>query len=89
MTKGKFFAQAALAASVAAAAVTVSTVPVSAMIACNNSGACWHVRANYVYRPEFGITVHPDNWHWGHREHFRWRDHPGRGYWRNDVWITF
>jgi hypothetical protein len=89
MTTSRLFAQVALAGLIAAAALTATALPASAMIACNNSGECWHVRSNYVYRPEFGVTVHPDNWHWGKRERFRWRDHPGRGYWRNGVWFTF
>lgn len=89
MTKTRFLMRTALAASIAAAALAASAMPASAMIACNNFGQCWHVQGNYVYRPEFGITVHPDNWRWSRREHFRWREHPGRGYWHNGVWITF
>lgn len=81
---GKFLAPAALVA-----ALMASAVPASAMIACNKSGVCWHVRENYVYRPEFGITVHPDNWRPERHERVRWRDHAGRGYWRDNIWIAF
>ncbi len=73
----------------AVAALTAGTLPASALIACNNLGECWHAREIYVYRPEFGITIHPDNWRWGRHDHFRWREHPGRGYWHNGIWITF
>jgi hypothetical protein len=66
-----------------------TALPASALIACNKAGECWHVHDNYVYRPEFGVTVHPDNWHCGRHDHCRWREHLGRGYWHNGVWITF
>jgi hypothetical protein len=59
----------------------------SAAIVCNRAGECWHARGRFVARPEFGVVVHPNNWRWGAREHFTWREHPGRGYWRNGVWI--
>ncbi len=67
----------------------VSSGVASAAIACNGEGACWHVRRNYAYRPEFGVVVHPDNWRWGRHEHYRWREHPGRGYWARGVWVPF
>ena len=90
MTKsGSILAQTALAAAIAAGALMATAMPASALIACNKFGECWHVRENYVYRPEFGVTLHPDNWHWGRHEHFRWREHAGRGYWHNGVWIAF
>jgi hypothetical protein len=85
----KFLTQAALLAGAAALALIATLLPASALIACNKFGECWHVRANYVYRPEFGVVVHPDNWHWGRHEHFRWHEHAGRGYWRKGIWITF
>jgi len=61
----------------------------SAAIVCNADGACWHVKRAYTYPAEAGIVVHPNRWHWGAREHFTWREHVGRGYWRNGVWVTF
>jgi hypothetical protein len=59
----------------------------SAAIVCNRAGECWHARGRFEARPEFGVVVHPNNWRWGARDHFTWREHPGRGYWRNGVWI--
>jgi hypothetical protein len=61
----------------------------SAAVVCNREGECWHAPRGYVARPEFGVVVHPNGWRWGAREHYVWREHPGRGYWRNGVWVTF
>jgi hypothetical protein len=88
-TLGKYLATAGATAVIGAAAIVASSAPASAAIACNNRGECWHVRGDYAYRPEFGVVVHPDGWRWGRREHFRWREHAGRGYWRDGVWIQF
>ena len=72
---------------ISAAAMGASAA--SAAIACNGAGECWHVRRSYAYRPEYGVVVHPNNWRWGRHEHYRWREHEGRGYWRNGVWLKF
>jgi hypothetical protein len=56
----------------------------------NRSGDCWHTSERYTYRPHFGVTVHDDNWRWRNRDrHHRWREHEGRGYWRNGIWLSF
>jgi len=78
---------AAAALSVGALSVTVTTA--SAAIVCNNAGECWHVKKAYTYKPEFGVVVHPNHWRWAAHEKYVWREHTGRGYWRNGVWITF
>ncbi len=83
------FVTTAAAAAVGLTALVVSTVSASAAIACNAEGECWHVNRHYVYRPEYGIVVHENNWRWGPSEKFVWREHTGRGYWRNGVWIRF
>lgn len=85
----KKLAMAASAAVLSVAALAVTTTSVSAAIVCNAEGECWHVKRNYVYKPEFGITVHPNGWRWAAHEKYRWREHEGRGYWRNGVWIRF
>jgi hypothetical protein len=61
----------------------------SAAIVCNGEGDCWHVRDRYEYRPEWGLTVHPDEWRWGEHEHhrYRWREHEGSGYWHGGRWV--
>ena len=63
----------------------------SASVVCNSDGDCWHTSHHYRYHPEFGITVHSDDWRWRDEDHdrYRWHEHRGRGYWRNGVWITF
>ncbi len=80
-----------IAGAVVAAGVALSASSASAYVACNAEGDCWHVHrhAQYNYNPSFGIVVHPDNWRWSSTDHYRWRDHAGRGYWRNGVWIRF
>ena len=88
-TFGKLLATAGAAAVLGAAAIVASSAPASAEIVCNRHGDCWHVRDHYDYRPEFGLVVHPDDWRWRRHEHFRWREHEGRGYWRNGVWLSF
>ncbi len=82
-------AKIAAAALLSLSAVAVTSTAASAAVACNAEGACWHVRRAYHYRPEFGVVVHPDNWRWGEHEHYAWREHGGRGYWRNGVWVRF
>jgi len=61
----------------------------SAAIVCNGEGQCWHVHHPYKYAPGYGVVVHPNSWRWGPGEHYVWREHPGRGYWRGGVWVTF
>lgn len=85
---GKFLAPTAIAA-LTAATLAASAQPASAQIACSKFGECWHVREYYVFRPEFGVTVHPDNWRPDRHERVRWRDHAGRGYWHEGIWINF
>jgi hypothetical protein len=85
----KSIAKLAAVAALSVAALGVSTIAASAKIVCNAEGECWHVRGGYAYRPEFGLTVHENNWKWGAGDKYRWREHEGRGYWRNGVWIRF
>jgi hypothetical protein len=85
---GKFAALAALTTLVAGADIVATTSPASALIACNRRGDCWHVRDRFDYPRGAGITIHEDNWHWGRRERFRFREHEGRGFWRGGVWVN-
>lgn len=78
-----------IGAVAALAGLTALTGDASAAVACNREGECWHVKNAYNYRPEFGVVVHPNTWRWGTTERYRWREHTGRGYWRNGVWIRF
>ena len=79
----------AAAALLSLSAIALSATAASAAIACNGEGNCWHVRKTYNYKPEFGVTIHPNNWRWGPNDHYTWREHAGRGYWKNGVWIKF
>jgi hypothetical protein len=79
----------AFAAAMGAGALAMTATSASAYIVCNARNVCWHTHARYAYRPAFGLVVHPDSWRWRRRDHYVFRDHPGRGYWRNGVWITF
>ncbi len=75
----------------AACGLAVTATTASAEIVCNQDGDCWHVKKHHKYHPDFGIVVHPDNWKWREGDHdkYRWREHEGRGYWRQGVWIGF
>ncbi|MBV9572053.1 MAG: hypothetical protein JO056_12505 [Alphaproteobacteria bacterium] len=77
------------AAALGAGALAVTATTASAAIVCNGHGECWHVKRAYAYKPEFGVVVHPNNWRWAAHEKYVWREHTGRGYWRNGVWIRF
>jgi hypothetical protein len=80
----------ALGAIAGTAAMFALAAPASAYVACNGRGDCWHVSERYNYHPGWGVRIHDDNWRWRARDHYRWREHAGRGYWgRNGVWITF
>jgi hypothetical protein len=70
-------------------AMLASVSSASAAVVCNAEGACWHVAHPYAYPPAYGVVVHPNNWRWGPGEHYTWREHPGRGYWRSGVWVRF
>jgi hypothetical protein len=77
-----------LGAAAAAGLLAFSAASASAAIACNGN-ICWHTQEAYAYPPTARVVVHPDDWRWGPKEHFAWREHPGRGYWRNGRWIVW
>jgi hypothetical protein len=87
----KLLATGAFAVLLGAGGVATTATPASAYIACNRHGDCWHTSRRYRYRPSFGIVIHGDNLRWDrrHRHHYRWREHSGRGYWHNGLWVTF
>jgi hypothetical protein len=85
----KMVSKIAAAALLGLGAFMVTTSTASAAIVCNGDGACWHTRHAYVYHPEWGVVVHPNSWRWGPADHFVWREHTGRGYWRGGAWVRF
>jgi hypothetical protein len=66
--------------------LAMTTSMASAAIVCNGEGDCWHTRGHDWIRPGWGLTVHPNDWKWRDRDHYRWREHAGRGYWRDGRW---
>jgi hypothetical protein len=79
----------AFAALVGGSAIAMTATGATARIVCNGEGDCWHPRGDFEFMPAFGLTVHPDNWHWRKDEHFAWREHEGRGYWHGGRWTEF
>jgi hypothetical protein len=69
--------------------VGMSSLSASARIVCNEDGACWHTPETYTYPPAAGIVIHPDDWRWKESEHYSWKEHEGRGYWRGGDWRAF
>ena len=62
----------------------------SAAIVCNEEGDCWKTKRSYTYPPKAGVRVYADDWQWGPKDKYRWRDaRPGPGYWSKGVWIEF
>jgi hypothetical protein len=77
-------------AAAAAGGLSLAASAASADVVCNSENVCWHVhRHHYNYDPSWNVVVHPDNWRWGPSDHYSWREHEGRGYWRNGVWVRF
>jgi hypothetical protein len=77
-----------LTTAVAAAALTASVLSSQAAIACSGL-VCWHVGERYEYPPESRVIIHPDDWRWAPHERYSWREHTGRGYWRDDKWVEW
>jgi hypothetical protein len=74
-----------LAAVAGASVFTLSAVSASAFVACTGP-VCWHTQERYEYPAHARVVIHEDNWRWGRREHYRWREHEGRGYWGGGRW---
>jgi hypothetical protein len=83
--------QGVVAAGIGIAALAGTASTASAYIVCNRAGDCWHTNERYEYRPRFGVVIHDDNWRWRDRDsrRYHWREHEGRGYWRNGIWLSF
>lgn len=71
-----------------ASILAVSAVTASAAIVCRGS-TCWHTHESYEYPPTAHVIIHPDDWKWGPRERFAWREHEGRGYWSGRRWTEW
>jgi hypothetical protein len=75
----------ALGVALGAGVLAVSTASTLAAIACSGS-VCWHTSERYEYPAEARVIIHPDGWRWRAHEHYMWREHEGRGYWRGRDW---
>ena len=84
----KLLSKTLASAAIGAGLLATSAMSASAAIVCSGN-VCWHTHEVHTYPPNAGIVVHDDNWHWGPREKFVFREHEGRGYWRNGLWVTF
>ena len=74
-----------------AGALALTATTASAEIVCNDEGDCWHTKTRHEYKPDFNLSIQPDNWKWADSDskRYRWREHDGRGFWRKGVWIEF
>ena len=77
-----------LGAAMGAGVLVFSVVSASAAIVCTGN-VCWHAHESYDYPADARVIVHPDDWRWGPGEHFAWREHEGRGYWRGERWTNW
>jgi hypothetical protein len=50
---------------------------------------CRHAQGEAHLSAEAKIVVHDDNWKWTPSEKYTWREHEGRGYWRDDKWVPW
>jgi hypothetical protein len=73
-------------AAISAGMLAASAMSASAGIACTGN-VCWHTHESYAYPPDAGVVIHEDNWR--PTEHYVFREHEGRGYWRGDNWVNW
>jgi hypothetical protein len=81
MTLGKTV----FATAIGAGMLALSALNASAAVVCSGK-VCWHAREAFEYPATAGVVVHPDDWRWGPRDRFVWREHEGRGYWHGNRW---
>jgi hypothetical protein len=75
-------------AGAATAGLLASAVSASAGIACIGP-VCWHTTERYEYPAESRVVVHEDSWKPPADARVTWREHRGRGYWRDDKWVEW
>ena len=80
--------KAAFGAVIGAGVLAFSPVSAPAAVVCSGR-VCWHTTEAYEYPRGAHVVVHPDDWRWGAREHFTWREHEGRGYWSGHRWTSW
>jgi len=84
MSSLKFLTTAALGAG----ALLATVAGASASVACVGP-VCWHTTDRYEYPTDSRVVVHEDSWKPAPDAHVTWREHTGRGYWRDDRWVEW
>jgi hypothetical protein len=84
----KFTAALVACAIVGPAMLAASTISVSVEVACAGP-VCWHVKERHVYPPDARVVIHEDSWRGRPEEKYEWREHEGRGYWRDNKWVEW
>ena len=84
----KTMSKALCGAALGAGLLALSAASASAAIVCNGD-VCWHTTTVYEYPSDAQVMVHPDSWNWGPSDHYVFREHDGRGYWRGDNWVDW
>ena len=77
-----------LGAAAALGFLATSAVSASAAIVCSGP-VCWHTTERYEYPTESRVVIHEDSWKPAGDARVTWREHTGRGYWREDKWVEW
>jgi hypothetical protein len=75
-----------LSTAIGGAALALSAASASAGVACIGD-VCWHTTERYTYPAESKVIIREDSWKPGPKVKFR--EHPGRGYWKGETWVDF
>ena len=82
------FSKTLLSTALGASALAITAVSASAGIACVGP-VCWHTTERYEYPADSRVVVHEDSWKPAADAKITWREHTGRGYWRDDKWVEW
>jgi hypothetical protein len=77
-----------LATLVSAGVLAISAVSASAAIVCSGN-VCWHTTERYEYPADARVTIREDTWKPAPDAKITFREHVGRGYWRDDKWVEW
>jgi hypothetical protein len=77
-----------LTTTIGAGMLALSAATASAGIACVGP-VCWHTTERYEYPRESRVVVHEDTWKPSADAKVTFREHKGRGYWRDDKWVEW
>jgi hypothetical protein len=80
------FKKIALATAATAGLLAASAMSASASIICSGN-VCWHTTERYEYPADARVVVHEDSWKPAPEVKITFREHTGRGYWREDKWV--